>query len=110
MGKSDTLAFLRSGRMTFSRYETSDLRIRHFGDVVIVTGKLSRARTLTGARHEDHWQFMKVVRFRGSNSIDCARDNCSGEKAAQTIRASIVFRLFDDVHSGDFSNMRQRDR
>jgi ketosteroid isomerase-like protein len=42
MGKSDILAFARSGRMTFSRYETSDLRIRHFVDVVIVTGKLFR--------------------------------------------------------------------
>lgn len=60
MVKSDTLAFARSGRMTFSRYETSNLGIRHFGDVVIVTGKLFRARTLAGAPHEDHWQFMKV--------------------------------------------------
>jgi hypothetical protein len=28
MGKSDTLAFARSGRMTFSRYETSDLQAK----------------------------------------------------------------------------------
>jgi hypothetical protein len=60
MGESDTLAFARSGRMTFSRYETSDLRIRHFVDVVIVTGKLFRVRLLAGVPHEDHWQFMKV--------------------------------------------------
>ena len=60
MGKSDTLAFALSGRMTFSRYETSDLRIRHFVDVVIVTGKLFRVRLLAGVPHEDHWQFMKV--------------------------------------------------
>jgi ketosteroid isomerase-like protein len=52
MGKSDTLAFARSGRMAFSRYETSDLRIRHFVDVVIVTGKLFRVRLLAGVPHE----------------------------------------------------------
>ena len=32
MKKADVLEFARSGRMKFSRYETSDVRVRVYGD------------------------------------------------------------------------------
>jgi ketosteroid isomerase-like protein len=64
MGKSDTLSFVKTGRMKFSRYETTDLKIRGFGDTAIVSGNLFRSRTLGGTLHEDRWQFMKVYARR----------------------------------------------
>jgi ketosteroid isomerase-like protein len=60
MSKSDVLAFVKTGRMKFSRYETTDLKVRSFGDTAIVSGNLFRSRTLGGTLHEDRWQFMKV--------------------------------------------------
>jgi ketosteroid isomerase-like protein len=60
MGKSDALSFMKTGRMKFSRYETTNLNVRRFGDTVIVSGSLFRSRTLGGTLREDRWQFMKV--------------------------------------------------
>jgi ketosteroid isomerase-like protein len=60
MGKSEVLAFARSGRMAFSRYETSDVRVQIYGNAATVTGKLLRSRTLDNTLREDHWQFLKV--------------------------------------------------
>ncbi len=66
MGKPEALAFVKSGRMPFSRYETSDLRVRTFKGSAIVSGELFRSRTIAGTLHEDDWQFMKVyVRLNG---------------------------------------------
>ena len=64
MGKADALSFMKSGRMKFSRYETTDLKIRNFGDTAIVSGNLFRSRTLGGSLREDRWQFMKVYARR----------------------------------------------
>ena len=60
MGKADVLSFVKTGRMKFSRYETTGLKVRRFGDTAIVSGNLFRARALGGTLHEDRWQFMKV--------------------------------------------------
>ena len=60
MGKPDTLSFVKTGRMKFSRYETTNLKVRSFGDTAIVSGNLFRSRTLGGTLHEDRWQFLKV--------------------------------------------------
>ncbi len=64
MSKSDVLSFVKTGRMKFSRYETTDLKVRSFGDTAIVSGNLFRSRTLEGKLHEDRWQFMKVYARR----------------------------------------------
>jgi hypothetical protein len=38
MTKPEAIGFLRSGRMKFQRYQTSDIRIRVYGDAAVVTG------------------------------------------------------------------------
>ena len=60
MSKSDVLSFVRSGRMHFERYETSDIRVRVYGTAVVVTGRLQRTRTIDGKRLDDDWRFTKV--------------------------------------------------
>jgi ketosteroid isomerase-like protein len=65
MTKSQALAFARSGRMAFQRYETSEVQIRVFGDAAVVTGRPRRTRTLNGQAVDDDWRFTKVYIRRG---------------------------------------------
>ncbi|HLY62769.1 MAG TPA: nuclear transport factor 2 family protein [Terriglobia bacterium] len=66
MTRTDAVAFSRSGRMKFLRYETSDLRTRVYGDAAIVTGRLLRTRNVNGKDMSDDWRFIKVyVRREG---------------------------------------------
>ncbi|HET9703053.1 MAG TPA: nuclear transport factor 2 family protein [Vicinamibacterales bacterium] len=58
--KTEALAMVRSNRMPFSRYETSDLNVKHFGDSALVTGRLQRERTMNGKPVADDWRFTKV--------------------------------------------------
>jgi len=58
--RSDAVAFARSGRMKFVHYQTSDLRIRVYGDAAVVTGRLQRTRVLNGQEVSDDWRFTKV--------------------------------------------------
>ena len=60
MSKAEALAFARTGRMRFDRYETSQIRVREYGDTAIVTGRLERTRTLGGQQQTDDWRFTKV--------------------------------------------------
>jgi ketosteroid isomerase-like protein len=60
MSKGESLAFARSGRMTFQRYKSSDIRVRTYGDTAIVTGRLERQRTIAGRQLEDSWRYTKV--------------------------------------------------
>lgn len=60
MSKQKTLAFVRSGRMTFQRYETSELNIRIYGKMALVMGRLQRSRMLDGHQVDDNWRFTKV--------------------------------------------------
>ena len=60
MSRADALTFARSGRMKFQRYETSDLKVRVYGDAAVVSGRLQRTRTLDGKRIDDDWRFTKV--------------------------------------------------
>ena len=64
--RADALAAARSGRMRFDRYETSDLRVRVYGDSAIVTGRLRRARRRDDRVVEDDWRFTKVYVRRGA--------------------------------------------
>lgn len=60
MNKATALAFARSGRMKFQTYETSNLQVRLFGDIAIISGRMKRARTLQGNSVADNWLFTKV--------------------------------------------------
>jgi ketosteroid isomerase-like protein len=60
MTKTDGLSFARSGRMKFSRYATSDIRVRVYGDTAVVSGRLQRTRTINGKELSDDWRFTKV--------------------------------------------------
>ena len=46
MTKSDALGMLVPRRMTFERYETSELQIRVYDQMAIVTGRLHRTRVV----------------------------------------------------------------
>jgi ketosteroid isomerase-like protein len=58
--KSGALAFLRSGRMAFRRYESSEIAVRVYGESAVVTGRLLRSRDVGGRVLEDDWRFTKV--------------------------------------------------
>jgi hypothetical protein len=58
--KAQSIGLLRSGRLKFPRYETSDIRIRVYGDAAVVTGRLRRTRTVDGKNVDDDWRFTKV--------------------------------------------------
>jgi|SRR5215472_10184206 len=60
MSKSDVLGFARSGRMKLQRYQTSDVKVRVYGDAAVVSGRLQRTRTLNGKTLDDDWRFIKV--------------------------------------------------
>ena len=60
MSKTEALAFARTGRMRFERYDTSDLKVRIYGDAAVVTGRLQRTRVLAGRQSADDWRFTKV--------------------------------------------------
>lgn len=67
MSKTDALGFARTGRMRFERYDTSELKLRRYGETAIVTGRLRRTYTLGTNRREDDWRFTKVyVRQNGA--------------------------------------------
>ncbi len=60
MTKPKAIGLLRSAHMRFPRYETSDIRIRVYGDAAVVTGRLQRTRNVNGQNVEDDWRFTKV--------------------------------------------------
>lgn len=60
MDKSESLDFVRSGKMKFQTYKTSDIRIRVYGDAAVVTGQLERSRSGNRGEFEEDWRFTKV--------------------------------------------------
>ena len=60
LSKAEALSFFRSGRMKFSRYETSELGVRVYADTAVVTGRVRRSRERAGQMVEDDWRFTKV--------------------------------------------------
>jgi uncharacterized protein (TIGR02246 family) len=66
ISKAESIAVWRSGRMTFTRYDTSEIRARVYGDAGVVTGRLQRSRAMGGRVLSDDWLFTKVyVRSAG---------------------------------------------
>jgi ketosteroid isomerase-like protein len=60
MTKADAVGMFASGRMKFSRYETSETTFRVYGTTAIVTGRLQRTRVIGGTTVDDDWRFTKV--------------------------------------------------
>ena len=60
MDKSESLAFVRSGKMKFQTYKTSDIRVRLYGGAGVVTGQLERHRSGNRGEFEEDWRFTKV--------------------------------------------------
>jgi len=60
MKKADALAMVKSNRMPFTRYETSELSVKRFGESALVTGRLQRERLMNGKNVSDDWRFTKV--------------------------------------------------
>jgi ketosteroid isomerase-like protein len=60
MTKENAIGISRSGRLKFKRYETSDIRIRLYGEAAVVTGQVERTRELDGRDVHDKWRFTKV--------------------------------------------------
>ena len=58
--KTQSLAIWRTGRMKFSRYETSDLAFRVLGETAVVTGALVRERKFNEKEIHEDWRFTKV--------------------------------------------------
>jgi len=65
MSKPELLSFWRSGRSNISRYESTDLRVRNYGETAVVTGRLRRERNFNGQVVSDDWRFIKVYRRQG---------------------------------------------
>ena len=66
LNKADALAMVRSNHLPFTHYQTSELDVKRFTDSALVTGRLTRERTLDGKPVIDNWRFTKVyVRSQG---------------------------------------------
>ena len=65
MGKPAAVGSLRSGRLKFTRYEASAVKIRVFDGTAIVTGRVQRTRKVEDRIFEDDWQFTKTYARRG---------------------------------------------
>ena len=61
LSKADSRAVMATGRMTFERYESSDLAVRTYNGTAVVTGRIERTRAMAdGVKREDDWRFTKV--------------------------------------------------
>ena len=68
LNKNQSLAILRSGRVKFQSYETSDLGFRVYDSAAVVTGLLRRTRLAQGKESNDEWRFTKVyIRTAGKH-------------------------------------------
>ena len=64
MTKADALAMVRSNKMPFTKYETSDLNVRRFREAAFVTGRLQRDRLQGIKTIRDNWRFTKIYTMR----------------------------------------------
>lgn len=58
--KAGAIGVFKSGRMKFTRYETTGAEIRVYGEAAIVTGRLQRTRAMGEKVVSDDWRFTKV--------------------------------------------------
>lgn len=60
MTKTEALNAAHSGHIKFSRYETSNLHIRVYGDAAVAAGNMVRTRSMDGREVTDNWRFTKT--------------------------------------------------
>ena len=60
MDKTESLESVRSAKMKFRTYKTSDIKIHVYHDAAVVTGQLERTRNTRQDGLEDDWRFTKV--------------------------------------------------
>ena len=65
MTRADAIGAFRSNRLSFQRYESSDLGFRIYGDAAVVTGRLGRTCSMDDRTVEDDWRFTKAYVRRG---------------------------------------------
>ena len=65
MTKAEALEMARSNKMPFTKYETSELKVKRFRDSALVTGRLLRERVMARKTITDNWRFMKVYAMSG---------------------------------------------
>jgi len=65
--KAESIRFMRSGRMKFIVYRSSDIHIRTYENAAVVTGRLQRTRTINGQELSDDWRFTKTYIREGSH-------------------------------------------
>jgi uncharacterized protein (TIGR02246 family) len=58
--KEDMLKMWRSMKVTFTRYQTSDVRVQATGGTAVVTGRLQRSRDFGGRVRDEDWLFTKT--------------------------------------------------
>ena len=64
LSKEDSLNVVRSARIKFNRYETTETTFRAYGTSAIATGRLRRTRVVAGSSVDDDWWFTKVYVYR----------------------------------------------
>ena len=60
MTKAAALAMVRSNKMPFTKYVSSNVNVKRFRDSALVTGSLHRERVMAGKTITDNWRFTKV--------------------------------------------------
>jgi ketosteroid isomerase-like protein len=88
LAKTEALGFLRSGRMKFSRYETSEVVVRRYGDTAVATGRLRRSREIGGRVLDDDWRFIKVY-LRRAGAWRVVAFHASGAAPRLTARVPV---------------------
>ena len=58
--KPELLEMWKSIKVTFSRYQTTDVQVHFAGQTAVVTGRLQRSRNFGGQVRDDDWLFTKT--------------------------------------------------
>lgn len=69
MSKADAMSMWRQVPVTFTQYESSDLKIRRFSDSAVITGRIDRTRDFGGRAAQERWHFTKLYERRGGKWV-----------------------------------------
>jgi ketosteroid isomerase-like protein len=58
--KADLLKLWRSMKVSFTRYETTEMHVQVFGNTAVVTGRLERSRDFGGQVRSEDWLYTKT--------------------------------------------------
>jgi ketosteroid isomerase-like protein len=58
--KPDLLNMWKKVKVTFTRYQTSDVQVRCTGQTAVVTGRLERSRNFGGQVRDEDWLYTKT--------------------------------------------------